>query len=1558
MGEIVRTKLSLLVRNPGVWLAIACLAVLNGCGSSSANVITVAVTPSGQSVIVGTTLTFTATEGGVTTPMVTWTCTFVTTPTPPAGQNPTPSPAAACSTANGAVGTITNPQATTVVYNAPTVVPDPTKFPSLVISITATATADTKKTGSAMLTLDSGIAIVLTPATATVPTGEQEQFRITLTNDTQSKGVTWLVTQTSPSSTNPATPIPKLPTCSPGCGTINTMTGLYTAPSTIPTPPTTVTTTPANVTVVVTSNADTTRFAEGTITIIQGGPITFSGISPNFAPQGAQFWDIYLNAMNISSSSQIHVKDPAGGTKEFDSVNNPQQVKVLFPVPAPATSTTTATPQPSSGARLRLTANSNPPDLVLAGTYTISVTDPAEMVTANGAPAAYQFTVVPVRPTSVATFPDGFNLGTLAVSGQGQQSTFHADGGYLGPGGQFANLIFNGNEAAANANSSDSRHLTASVSNASLGGLSAGLYPLSLGRTASPLPVPNSSAVTNLALFPDYSAKGPMWLTGALPPATPFEHPVAAGQNPSAIDIDTNLGVVVVAETVSNAIQLYRIAPQAGTKPGSTFDSLVPIDGVSGQDCTPSAASTTCPVTGVGGVPMNLPTGLSVNSSNHTVAVVNYGSQTVTGGVATITGQTVMDFPIPTPGAGLPPGAITPFSIDISNILQGSVVPAPMPYAIGVDPDTNLALVAYSSTTPSTPANLGFVFNLNPNVAGSNKFGCPATTTLPPPPSPGVGQCFFSEVTLNTGAYPQVAMAPHQHVGVVTPGGSGVVRGVDVTLPANKATISDIMIGAGVVTVAITTPVGFNLTPGNAGSVLIAGVPLPGTTGNPTAVNFNGVFSVAVDSVTAPTSTQSGMTTFSFTVSNTAASGTLPTAQAGIGTVYFNQPGLSFPGSSTTQGIAINPITRSAALADANSTGTNGPQIDLLDELGQATSSITFFSGCTAFVPVPCSNAPEFLGTTNVAWQPFTNSLVSYNPKQQQVSVSDPVALRRFAIVPAPIQPTPGNPPPPQPLLGPGAACIQVANGSTNMLTLWGGVAVDPATNNAFVVESGTVVPPNGSPCPALPSGTQSSAGQIEIINLDPLSAISGAISTTSPSAIKPVHITDILVPSANPGTSMVGGIPKASVPQATLTSTTDLAGVQIFGAGFATGAQVLLDGTAIPSANVTVNSPRMITATIPAASLAMPHKFALQVASNSVTSNAADFLVIRAVDLTSVCSGGMPQPTGVAIADQIGSGPFSPIAVVTNSGCNNLAVIDINPSDMTFGSILNTGPVGTNPQGIAVSPRFALAVVANQGDGTASVIDMTKTPLAPAVSAITTGTNAQPMGVAINNDTGEALIANFNANTVTEINLAQIPSLAAGSTLTPQTISGIQAPIAIAIDPDRGPTNQGIAVVTALQLQSGFGPVGALAVIEIGQAVPALSTTSPTGSVSATPNGIAFDPAAVTGTANNGVFYASSSGGNSISIFNPDTGGGSAVSVGINPTALAYNPQTGGLLTTNFGSQTVSIVDMLANPLRTRQTLGLPGSAQFGVAIDQFTNLAVILDSANNRAFLFEMPN
>jgi DNA-binding beta-propeller fold protein YncE len=1399
---------------------------LSGCGGSNnaTNAVTVTVTSSvGTVIIVGqsTTLTATVVGGTTTNTSVNWQpCQFTTTTV--SGTTATPSTPAACPT-DGTLGTLSNEQTTgTATYTAPGKIPDQTKFPGLQIVITAQSQQDTKKTGSVKLILDSGIGVSLTPITATVPTNEQQQFSVALTNDLQNQGVTWLVTQSTPTTTVTE---PNLATCSPTCGSITSSgltTATYTAPTTVPTAstPSGASTTPASLTVVATAKSDNTRFATGTITIIQGGPITFNGISPTIAPQGGALWDIYLNAPNISSASQITITDQNGGSKTFTSSSG--QVKVIFPIP-----TSTTVNPPSSGARLRLLesdlAGATTPNSTTPLTYTVSVTDPGQPVTQT-AGGQFTFTLLPVRPTVVASSPNsvvqGASTGELPLT---------IDGGYFGPGGTFASAVFQGNVIPQGASSS-SRRLALAFPSSAIG--PPGLYPLSVSRTTAPLPVPNNPAVTTVAVFPDYSGG---------PPATPASA-IAAGTNPSAIDIDPTLGVVVVAETGSNAVQFYSIG--TGT--------LTPIGG-------PVAVG-------------QLPTGVSVNPSNHCVAVVNYGSQSIS--------------IVPIPGSSC---SVTTPTVDLSGALQGQVSPAPLPYAIGVDPDTNLALVAYSSTSTSSFANLGFVVNLNQGAGAP--FGCLANSGQTPP-------CIFSQVTLNTGAYPQIAMAPHGHMAYVSPGGSGVVSGVNVMQPSTSIGLSTLALTAGTVTAttANSTPL-TGLVPGIPTTVLISGVPpLSNPGGNPTSVNLNGVFSVSVTSSTSFTY---------FLGPSITGSGT-----ANGGTVFFGSPNVLFAGiSNTTQGIAINSISQTAALADANAVNN---QINLLNQLNQSVTSISFQTNCTAFT-VPCTSSGEFPGTARLAWQPYTNSIISYNPgvpgtPVNQVSISDPVTRQRYALINMPQGTT-------------GSANIPVTNGTNNFLTLWGGVAVDPATNQAFIVQSGT--------------------GGIQIINL----------SSTPGNAPKSTEVTEVVVPSPSPGPGVIGGIPNALVPQGTLTSTSDLAGVQILGSGFVSGAQVRLDGSPIPSANVAVDpSGRIIIATIPAAFLSVPHTYALDVISGGVQSNATDFIVIKAVDMTAACA--TPTPSSVAIADQLANGPFSPIALVTNSGCNSLSTIDINPSSATFGTVLRSLSIGATPQGVAVSSHLGMAVVANNAAGTASIVDLVNNK--EAVADVQVGSS--PTGVAINEATGVALITNFGSNNVSQINLGLLFGSSPPTSLTATPINGIQFPVAVAIDPDRGTNNQGLAVVTGLQL--GSSGIGALYSVDIGLASPALSTTVPVGSVSSSPTGIVFNPAVATGTANPGLFYVNSSGTNQISAFNPDTGIASPTGVGINPTALAVNPQSGAILTSNFGGKSASIVDTVSNPIKTVQTLGLPGSAQFGVAIDQFTNLAVIVDQANNRVLLFPMPH
>jgi YVTN family beta-propeller protein len=255
-------------------------------------------------------------------------------------------------------------------------------------------------------------------------------------------------------------------------------------------------------------------------------------------------------------------------------------------------------------------------------------------------------------------------------------------------------------------------------------------------------------------------------------------------------------------------------------------------------------------------------------------------------------------------------------------------------------------------------------------------------------------------------------------------------------------------------------------------------------------------------------------------------------------------------------------------------------------------------------------------------------------------------------------------------------------------------------------------------------------------------------------------------------------------------------------------------------------------------------------------------------------------------------------------------------------------------------------------------------------VSSPGTGTN--PSGVAIDQYSGLAIVANTGSNSITAIDLTSITS----STTTPtvNTLGIDQQPIAIAIDPNRAAcaststTGVGVAVITALELGTGTG-TGALDTVDISTNTPVTCTTVAAASTTATPTGIVFDPAGQPTTTTSttstsasgpgispGVFYATGSQGNVIYVFDPDTGTATPVNVGINPTPLAVNPNTGTLLTVNSLSNTISVLD--TQSLKTQATMSIGGSTQFAAAIHPLTNMAVITDQVNNRLLIVPLPN
>src|SRR5438046_2392568 len=397
-------------------LVAAALAGLwiGGCGSSgTANQIVVTVTGTASIMVPTQTQTITSTVTGATDVSSTFDCSYTTTPNPtPAVPSPKPSASASCDsakTASGdpAVGALSNIQntsttvASTATFTAPKVFPDQTKLPNVIVTITATSNADKKKTGKFSFTFDSGIRITLTPATATLGTGETQLF---LAKDFNGNVIspdqlTWGVTFESTAKTSSAD-------CSTGsnsCGSIGKTTGLYSAPTAVPTAAPASTTTPVNaagiVTVYAFSNVDNARIAQAAVTVVKAGDITFSGISPSVAPQGALQQDIFLAAANADSQMGVNLIDSSGNAT---TINPQTQIKVVFA--AGSTST-------SIGARVRL----NSEHLKTAGHYAVHVTSTNSSVNVTGGP--FPLDIVPVRPTIVGSSPGSFQEATLGQTG-------------------------------------------------------------------------------------------------------------------------------------------------------------------------------------------------------------------------------------------------------------------------------------------------------------------------------------------------------------------------------------------------------------------------------------------------------------------------------------------------------------------------------------------------------------------------------------------------------------------------------------------------------------------------------------------------------------------------------------------------------------------------------------------------------------------------------------------------------------------------------------------------------------------------------------------------------------------------------------------------------------------------------------------------------------------------------------------------------------------------------------------------------------------------------------
>src|ERR1700730_15382142 len=506
----------------GILLAAAAACLWgNACSKAKSNQVLVSVSPAQWTLVVTQSVTLTAIVTGATDVSSSFACTFTTTPNPTtAVPSPKASAPAPCTSEVGTLSNIVNSSTTsasTATFTAPATFPDATKFPNLLISITATAKADTKKTGTGLIAIDSGIRLQMIPATATLATGEKKQFVVEDFTGTvvPNSSLNWDVTAD-------ATATSTSKTCTPTCGTVDSA-GVYTAPAAVPTQ--------ATATVVATSTVDLGRRAQASITIVKAGDIAFTGISPSIAPQGALQQDIFLAATNATSQIGVTLIDNSANTVTID----PAQIKVIF-----AAGASTA----SIGAGVRLLSK----NLKTAGHFQIKVSSSNTSINVTGGP--FPLDIVPVRPTLVGSTPDNFQESTFRqIAGL----PLRTDGAYFGrTDGPTVRTLFNNQTQPQQVSVPTARRLTGFLPTPSGTGPNAGLFPLSIQYTVvngSPFPPPVASAsFTNIAVIPDYGGSNPPTDLGGnrLTSTTlPTTIPLPASSAPSAVAVDPVLDYAV-----------------------------------------------------------------------------------------------------------------------------------------------------------------------------------------------------------------------------------------------------------------------------------------------------------------------------------------------------------------------------------------------------------------------------------------------------------------------------------------------------------------------------------------------------------------------------------------------------------------------------------------------------------------------------------------------------------------------------------------------------------------------------------------------------------------------------------------------------------------------------------------------------------------------------------------------------------------------------------------------------------------------------------------------------
>ena len=298
---------------------------------------------------------------------------------------------------------------------------------------------------------------------------------------------------------------------------------------------------------------------------------------------------------------------------------------------------------------------------------------------------------------------------------------------------------------------------------------------------------------------------------------------------------------------------------------------------------------------------------------------------------------------------------------------------------------------------------------------------------------------------------------------------------------------------------------------------------------------------------------------------------------------------------------------------------------------------------------------------------------------------------------------------------------------------------------------------------------------------------------------------------------------------------------------------------------------------------------------------SAGTFLVIGSIAVGQ-------SPIGIAYD------PVNNLLYVTNSGSNNVSVIDAS-TNQVVGSIA----VATTPWDAAVDTVHGCLYVSEAGSNNVSVVSLSSDRV---VKSLPTGYD--PLGVAFDEANGQVFVANSGNSNVTVINT------------TTQSVVGsfiMNAPVDLAVD-----ATHGKLFVTAAE--TNFTGVAAVAVVDP-------STDQISGWVPSRANaGIAFDSA-------NGMVYAAGYLGLAsgpyglVDVFDGASDQVRAsVNVGASPWGIAANPFTNYLYVANSLSDNVTVINGGSNTVAGWIPVGV---MPYDVAFDSTSGNLYVTDKGSN---------